>query len=500
MNRRRMRRRRARRHRHIDDVNERLRVVNRAQREFLAVVSHELRTPLTGILGSVELLRQGDAFAGGQQGLLLDLIETGAAHLVDLIGDVLDLASAEAGRMQVVLQPVSIAQVCSNSVKLIVALARSKQITVDIEIDSALTYVRAEPRRLRQILVNLLSNAVKFTPPTRRIGLRVTGSADATRAVFEVWDNGPGLTSEQVARLQTFQPYTRLMQTQEGAGLGLSIVKQLVELHSGRLSIHSLPAAGSRFRVEIPLAPPDAALEARRAVQAREDVSTESDLSLAEAAIPAGIRVLLVDDVVGNVTITSTYLTYAGFEVMTADSAQRALDILRDTTVDVLVCDVRMPDMDGLALTRFIRSSARHADLPIIALTASGRQQDRRSCLAAGMNEYLLKPLPLSQLAKTIARLGPQVRDGYADAQPARSHTRIDERAREPAGQGDACAALLLHDINDALGAAIGNLDLALNVSTVCESASLRDAFDSCVRVAELLQRLRRLPGVVGSG
>lgn len=459
---------------------EGLDVLTQVQREFLAVVSHELRTPLSGILGSVELLRLGvGARAGGEQAVLLDLIETSAAHLLDLTGDVLDLSLAEAGRMQMAPRPVSIAEVCSSSVKLIQSLAWSKHLTIDVDIDASLAWVRADPRRLRQILGNLLHNAVKFTPPEGNMSLRVTRSIDGACAVFEVWDDGPGLTAEQVTRLQAFEPYTQLMQSPEGtlrgAGLGLSIVKRLVDLHSGTLSIRSVPAAGSQFRVEIPLASPDSGPAEQHAAQS--SVSTPAD-----PVVPSGMRVLLVDDVPGNVLIMSTYLTHVGFDVLTADSAQCALDILCGTTVDVLVCDVRMPDMDGLALTRIIRGSPRHAGLPILALTASGRQEDRQRCLSAGMSEYLIKPLPLNRLAMMIARLG---------ARPAAAPAGSEGWVAAQAGQGDDREAQLLHDINDALGAAIGNLDLASSPGTVCDSSTLRDALDSCLRVAQLLKRLR---------
>lgn len=484
------RRRLGRRDRHIDSVNQRMHVAQQAQREFLAVVSHELRTPLTGILGSVELLKpMVGGRADGQLPVLLDLIETGAAHLLDLIGDVLDFSSAEGGRMPVLLEPVPIAQVCADSVKLVQSVAWSKRLTVSVEIDRSLTRVRAEPRRLRQILGNLLSNAVKFTPRGGRIGLRVTRSDDGMRAVFEVWDSGPGLTEAQIERLHAFEPYTRLMQSSEGAregeGLGLSIVKRLVDLHSGRFSIHGVAGKGSCFRVEIPLALADAEHGA--------GLETAHDLPPARVAIPSGMRVLLVDDVAANVSMMSAYLTKAGFDVLIADRARRALDILRETAVDVLVCDVRMPDMDGVALTKFLRRSSRYADLPIVALTASSRQEDRRRCLAAGVNEYLVKPLPLRELAVTLARVG---------RRPAVTKETIrNETAQGEAAQADADeSSLLLHDIHDALGAAIGNLDLALNVTAVCDPATLRDALDSCLRVAELLEQLRRLPRAVATG
>jgi CheY-like chemotaxis protein len=197
--------------------------------------------------------------------------------------------------------------------------------------------------------------------------------------------------------------------------------------------------------------------------------------------------VLLIDDVAGNVVIASTYLRQAGFEVITADSARRALDILRHVPVDVLVCDVRMPDMDGVALARLVRCQPRFADLPIIALTASDDWRDRRRCLAAGMQDFLLKPLALRDLASSIARhcrARPDERL-QAQAMSAELERHGDELSGAPV------TARILHDINDALGAAIGNLDLALSAEYAGDHAMLRDAFDSCRRVAELLMDLR---------
>lgn len=503
------RRRRSRRARHDSLVLQRLRLINRRQREFLAVVSHELRTPLVAILGGIELLRQGGAVSGDGQAMILDLIETSATHLRDLLSDVLDLSSAAAGRMRVQLQPVPVTQVCSQAVSLVSATARAKRIEIDVEIDDPSACVRADPGRLRQVLANLLSNAVKFTPDEGRVGVRVMRGESS--AVFEVWDGGPGLSREQVERLGAFEPYTRLTSSPgapAGVGLGLTIVKQLVDLHAGRLSIHSVPGEGSRFRIEIPLVAsgeaPDASVPASFGGNAGGDVDESAggkwsaDVAQDAAhAVAQGIRVLLVDDVPGNVSIASAYLRRAGFEVLTADSAQRALEILRHTPVDVLVCDVRMPHMDGVALTRLVRCDPGFAHLPIIALTASGDWMDRRRCLAAGMQDCLIKPLPLSDLARSIVRHCRPGPDGFPEARQisAELEPTAGELPDAPAGR----IAGILHDINDALGAAIGNLDLASGGEQPCDRAMLRDAFDSCKRVAELLKELRQSMRGVGN-
>lgn len=482
--------RRSRRHRRYIREIQRLRRVSRVQREYLAIVSHELRTPIAAILGGMELLRCEEAHCG-QQAVALDVIETSTAHLSDLVGDVRQLSSAEAASMQLRLQPVSIARVCSESVKLVSALARSKQIALDLEIEASLRNVRADPLRLRQILGNLLNNAVKFTPCSGRIGLHVKRAQGGTAAVFEVWDSGPGLSAAQVARLTAFHPFTRLPSSgpaPEGAGLGLSIVKRLVDLHSGKLSIQSAPGVGSRFRVQMPLAPPHAAPDVHAATRADEDESTTGRPQ--SAAVSPGIRVLFVDDVAANVTIASTYLRQAGFDVTIADGVQRALDILRDTTIDVIVCDVRMHGMDGVELTRLVRNDAMLADLPIIALTGSDRPADRRRCLAAGMNDFLSKPVSLSRLARTISRHAPRRPDNDG------SDSRVPSLAgvgwtRELPAERSTGVVQVLHDINDALGAVIGNLDLALQPAESCYETMLRDALDSCLRATDLLKRLR---------
>ena len=481
---------------HIDaEVLGRLRSVSRAQRDFLAVVSHELRTPLSGILGAVELLKPivGDR-VGGPQAVLLEQIQASAAHLTDLIEDVLDLSSAAAGRMQVTLRPVCISEICNQSIAMVQSLAQAKGLDVALEIEPALSYVRAEPRRLKQMLVNLLSNAVKFTPSARPIGLRVTASTDATRAVFEVWDSGPGLTEAQIAELQAFEPYKRLEQSREhassGAGLGLSIVKRLVDLHGGSFSIHGEPGLGCRFRIEIPLVSAKQVHDAERL--------TPHDLPASSLTQAAGTRVLLVDDIAANTSITATYLTRAGFQVFTAGNAREALELLSEQTVDVLVCDVRMPDMDGIELVRLIRSNPRHAAVPIIAFSGSIGENEQRRCLSAGVDEYLVKPSPLHRLATTIARLSSRDCDGACRAS---SHMHFElESVQADAKHGDAQEALVLHDIHDALGAAIGNIDLALNDSATFVPETLRDALESCLRVAELLEKLRQLPHAVTGG
>lgn len=299
-----------RRLRELQAENQMLRRASRAKDEFLAAVGHELRNGVTAVLGGVELLGQrGRGLSTESRAPLIELIESNARHLLGLLDDVLDLCRASSGRMQLTLRPVPVAEICTQAVNLVEAAARSKRLALSLEMDHSVGSVRADRQRLRQILGNLLGNAVKFTQPAGRIGLRARPDHGRAVVSFEVWDTGPGLTEAQVARLREYVPFTQFEHGRQrgGFGLGLSLVKQLVDLHGGRLFIRSRRDAGSTFVVEIPAA------TGRHETSIPDGGGLRKNAPHAPAPASAGktrakerLRVQIVDDHAANVLATST--------------------------------------------------------------------------------------------------------------------------------------------------------------------------------------------------
>ena len=236
-------------------ANQALEQASRLKDEFLANISHELRTPLTGVLAMTEAL-QGDSFGAlnEQQRRLLQRIEMSGRHLLDMINDLLDVSRLDAGKLELIMVDVNLDMLCRACVQSVAAAAAAKQQTVHLCIEPQTIVLCADPRRLRQVLINLLDNAVKFTPECGSVGLKITGNSSAGIVRFVVWDTGAGISVDDQERL--FQPFTQLdgslTRSHAGTGLGLALVRRLVELHGGQASAESSPGKGSRFVVTLP--------------------------------------------------------------------------------------------------------------------------------------------------------------------------------------------------------------------------------------------------------
>ncbi|MBI1878896.1 MAG: PAS domain-containing sensor histidine kinase, partial [Chloroflexi bacterium] len=239
----------------LSAANAELARVARAKDEFLASMSHELRTPLNAILGLTEALQEQTRGPLNERQLKsLRTIEESGRHLLALINDILDLSKIEAGKLELQLDRVSLEAVCQASLQFIKEAAAKKKIDVSFTLDTGEATMRADTRRLKQILVNLLSNAVKFTPVGGQVGLVVTGETERQVITFCIWDTGIGIAPEDLPRL--FKPFVQvdssLSRQHEGTGLGLALVTRLVELHGGSLTVESEPSQGSRFIVSLP--------------------------------------------------------------------------------------------------------------------------------------------------------------------------------------------------------------------------------------------------------
>lgn len=417
----------------LRESNQELARATRLKDEFLASMSHELRTPLNAILGMSEAL-QASAFGpiDDRQRNSIATIERSGNHLLTLINDILDLSKIEANKFQLELTDVSIHSLCQNSLLFIKELAHQRQIRVQIQLPEYLEQlnIHVDDLRCRQVLINLLSNAVKFTPEGGSVSLdvRVVESGgvgeDAIsveqhsltqtpwRIVFSVIDTGIGIASENMDKLfQSFvQIDSNLSRQYAGTGLGLALVKRIVEMHSGKITVDSTVNLGSCFRVSLPFHP------------SSEMVVSPSLPPLVYSLPPAAddtptIRpkalILVVEDNEANMETMTGYLTSRGYRLMEAVNGQQAISMLEDSTndrlqidcPDIILMDIQMPGMDGFEATRRIRQIPECAQMPIVALTALAMPEDRQKCLDAGASEYVTKPVKLGQLVSTIETL-----------------------------------------------------------------------------------------------
>ncbi len=370
----------------------------RVKDEFLANMSHELRTPLNAILGLSESL--AEQIAGPlnekQQKYITTISESGH-HLLSLINDILDLAKIEAGQITLDINKVDIHSVCQASLRMIKQLAQKKNQEVSLEIDHGLGLIWADERRLKQMIVNLLGNAVKFTAEYGKLGLEVHGDREANTITITVWDNGIGIREEDLARL--FQPFVQLnsglAREATGTGLGLALVVQMARLHGGSVCAVSEPEKGSRFSIVLPWEPALAMEIATR----MGSTGRQHAVQLDKANQPT---ILLVEDTQGVTMMISDYLELAGYKVVTVQDGMDGLTQARRVRPDLILMDIQLPRMDGLEVTRKLRAEPDFRYTPIIALTALAMPSDRERCLAAGMDEYISKPIHLKALIKVI--------------------------------------------------------------------------------------------------
>ena len=372
----------------------------RLKDEFLANMSHELRTPLNAILGFSEALLEGiyEHLSPAQRSCMVNITES-SHHLLALINDVLDLAKVGAGRIPLEYTRIGVEEICQASLSMIKSQAAKKHIRLYCHCEPIQPELEADMRRLKQMLVNLLSNAVKFTPEDGSVTLIVEADPESHTVSFSVRDTGIGIAPEHLPEL--FRPFTQLDNTRKqtgGTGLGLALVAKMVELHGGSVSVESTPNLGSCFILTLPWhAPAGLTLDFSAAAPAAETVPSPP-----APPAPSAKQILVVDDTESVLTTFSDYLHAKGYQVSVARSGQEALNLIRETVPGLILMDVQMPEMDGLETTQRIR--AEFPDLPVIAVTALAMPGDRARCLAAGMNDYLSKPVNLKQLVARIER------------------------------------------------------------------------------------------------
>ena len=388
-------------------VNERAAAerANRMKDEFLATMSHELRTPLNAILGWASLLRARDYDEKGRA-KALETIERNAKSQARLIEDVLDVSRITSGKLRLNLGRVEIAQVIHAAVDVIRPAAEAKGIGIEIQLDNEALAIKGDADRLQQVIWNLLSNAVRFTPAGGLISVDAGRSQSAILIIVK--DSGAGIPSEHLTHV--FERFRQVDSSTTrhhgGLGLGLAIVRHIVEMHGGVVTAES-PGKnqGTTFKIQLPIrAIMEAELGDSDRPQKGERISGTRHIDLSR------VHVLIADDDDDSREMVMAALASAGAMVRSADSAKAAFELFRAARPDVLVSDIGMPGEDGYALIRRIRMDDLGAKLPAIALTAYARPEDGALALASGFDRHLAKPVEPEVLTTAIFELAAQAR------------------------------------------------------------------------------------------
>ncbi len=385
----------------LEAARARAEEASRVKGQFLANMSHEIRTPMNAVLGAAELL--GDTALDAEQAEYVRMLRGSGEALLGIINDILDFSRVEAGKLTLDVRPFDLPGVLEGTAGPLRLEAHRKQLTLELVPDPDVPrLVLGDAGRVRQVLTNLLGNAVKFTA-RGSVTLRVRtlhAGAEGSRVRFEVEDTGPGIDAETLARL--FQPFTQAdgstTRRYGGTGLGLAISRMLAELMGGEIGVESRPGQGSTFWVVLPFGPVPAAA-ALRAVEPAP----------APEARPAGaVRVLLVEDDPLNRYLAERFLAQCGCEVVVAENGRDAVEQVGREAFAMVFMDCLMPVLDGYQATREIRA-AEHPGrrLPIVALTANAMSGDREKCLAAGMDDFVSKPVKRDDLQRVVARWAP---------------------------------------------------------------------------------------------
>jgi len=377
---------------------------NRMKDEFLATVSHELRTPLNAIIGWSHLLRVG-SLDKATASRALETIDRNAKVQAQLIEDILDVSRMITGKLRLNNEPVDIASVINAAIDSVQLAVDSKDIELEVTLDPSARHTLGDSSRLQQVVWNLLSNAIKFTPSGGRIEVKVKRAGRNLK--IRVSDSGQGIGPDFLPFIfERFRQADGTTTRQHGGlGLGLAIVRHLVELHGGTITAESAgEGKGSTFIIKLPLAPsPQRNRESRKTTGSLKE-KKDSNAHFSSPSLD-DVQVLLVDDDPDTLQILSVLLVESKANVQTAASVSEALEVLEWYTPDVVVSDLAMPGEDGYSLIAKIRASENGKQIPTVALTSYVRVEDRTRALSAGFNMFVPKPVEPNELITAIANL-----------------------------------------------------------------------------------------------
>jgi len=379
------------------DVTERkraeqaLRDSDRRKDEFIAVLAHELRNPLAPLINAVQLLHRAPNDVTTQHQALA-MIERQTLSIAKLVDDLMEMARVTSGRLQLQLERVSLADVVERSVEIVSALIAQRQHRLSVTLPPHALEVHADAARVQQIIVNLLNNAAKYTDEGGRIDLFV--SREGELAILRVCDTGIGIEPELMPRL--FQPFTQspysVARSRGGLGIGLSLVRRLVELHGGTIEARSEIGAGSEFTVKLPACDSSAQPDERVQPASSTEISARS------------LRVLVVDDDVDAARSLAMLLEGNGHVVALAHDGMPALSIAAQFRPHVALVDIGLPQLDGYELARRLRANPQLQDVQLVAITGYGHAEDSLRSYEAGYNEHLVKPVKFTALEELLSR------------------------------------------------------------------------------------------------
>ena len=384
-------------------ANVEARAASEAKSRFLAVVSHEIRTPMNAIMGFTDLALEKSVSAPG---IHRDLrrIRSASGTLLSLINEILDFSKIEADKLEIVSQPVDLRFFVQEVQEMFEPEVGETDMSFSLqwELGELEHPVAVDPVRLKQILINLLGNAIKFTERGGvKLAVRKSASQDSVME-FEVEDTGPGMSEELLSRL--FEPFQQadsgVQRRHGGTGLGLSISRRLARLMGGDLGVDSELGKGSRFLLTLPFC------QLKKIPLEALEVRSGRLPGPGEVKGLTGLRVLVVDDVELNRELTQELLSREGVVTTLAISGEDALNALRDEPFDAVLMDIGMPGMSGYEATKRIREMGLN-ELPVIAMTAHAREEDRQRSHEAGMNDHVIKPLDIQQLISALTRCVP---------------------------------------------------------------------------------------------